>query len=562
MAGMSGAIRAGAAFVELLIKADPLVRGLNQVSARLEQFGKSIAATGAKIAAAGGIISAPFISAAKEFAETGSELDKLSRLTGISASALSELTFAAGGVDAVSLAFRGLSQKLANAERGSKATAAAFASVGLSVKDLQSLNPEDRFTTAAKAVAGIADPMQRAAAAMNLFGRGGRELLPVLSRGAGHIDMMRGKSRELGISLSGEQVAAAVAMSKAYKALSGSIKGIWMSIGSAVAPVLTELVGLVTKAISVAAKWIKENKESAVTVFKWALGVTVLGSAIVSLGGAFAVASVAAGGLAAAVGLVGTVLGGLLSPVAIATAAVAGLGYLLVTRTEAGQRGLAVLSERFASLSATAVTTWGGIRDAMMSGDLGLAAQIAFQGVKVAALDATQEIRAAWDQISGYVMGAWDAVSAYLQQKLDWLAGLFGRLGVTIEGLLGQALKGLMPVVALADAAGIGRGGTGKPDKALDEARAKLDQLAREARAKAGPGGKVAEIIATPAARAIPTAEEIKTKATETMGGFSAAAFGRLGYGTSIEKESLDEQKKTNELLEEMNEKLEPARWE
>jgi TP901 family phage tail tape measure protein len=616
MAAGAGAIRAGAAFVELLVKADPLQRGLNAAAARVESFGKSIAGIGAKIAAAGGIISAPFIGAAKEFAETGAELEKLSRATGIGAGALSELAFAAGGADVLNLAFRGLSQTLASAATGGKAAQKDFAALGLSVADLQKMNPEERFTAVAKAVAAIGDPMRRGAMAMDMFKRGGRELLPALSKGADHIDVMRKKAQELGLALTDDQVKAADAMSKAYKALNGSIKGVWMTIGGAVAPILTELVGLVTKVVQWGAKWVKENRELAVTAFKWGLGITVVGTSLVALGGAFAVLNVALSGFAAIFGLVTTILGAVLSPVGLATAAIAGLGYALFTQTGLGAQALDMLRRRFGGLADTASTAWGGIKDAMAAGDLAGAANIAWLAVKVAFLDLTQEIRIAWVDVQIFLEKGWAVIKAFAQEAAAFVADEWAKAAplvkqaweVTFDFFKGQIaslekllddlnikfadlIKVAKMVHPLGGLGGLLPGGGrnfGKhmeaAQKAADEAGRNIDATredrlkeSREALAKAqqelalalfeakgkvpggGPQGKGLEVNTG----AIPEAAKKLKDQADVMGGFGASALGRQGFGSSIEKEQLDEQKKTNDLLMGIDQKLaDGPRWE
>lgn len=52
--------------------------------------------------------------------------------------------------------------------------------IGLSVAELRQLSPDDQFFAIAKAIQAIPDPAQQAAAAMELFGRGGAALLPTL----------------------------------------------------------------------------------------------------------------------------------------------------------------------------------------------------------------------------------------------------------------------------------------------------------------------------------------------------------------------------------------------
>jgi hypothetical protein len=54
MAGSSGAIRAGGAFVELFVNAANVQKGLNDAQAKVQNFGSSIAGIGAKLATLGG----------------------------------------------------------------------------------------------------------------------------------------------------------------------------------------------------------------------------------------------------------------------------------------------------------------------------------------------------------------------------------------------------------------------------------------------------------------------------------------------------------------------------
>jgi hypothetical protein len=66
---------------------------------------------------------------------------------------------------------------------GSKNYQAAMESLGLSMKNLQQLDPETAFRQIITAIAGIADPMQQADAAVQAFGKGGLALLPSIRDG-------------------------------------------------------------------------------------------------------------------------------------------------------------------------------------------------------------------------------------------------------------------------------------------------------------------------------------------------------------------------------------------
>src|SRR4051794_9611797 len=93
MAEASG-IRAGRAFVELALKGNisaELQAQLNKVA----KVGDAIASIGKRAALLGGLVTAPLIAAAKASAESGAAIYEMSRRTGLSAEALSTLSYAA-----------------------------------------------------------------------------------------------------------------------------------------------------------------------------------------------------------------------------------------------------------------------------------------------------------------------------------------------------------------------------------------------------------------------------------------------------------------------------------
>src|SRR5690349_5396452 len=94
MASSQG-IKAGSAFIELLVNDDKLVKGLQKAGKKLKAFGDSIAGWGKKLAGIGTAVAAPLIGFAKAFASGSKELQTLSQKTGISVGALSELAYAA-----------------------------------------------------------------------------------------------------------------------------------------------------------------------------------------------------------------------------------------------------------------------------------------------------------------------------------------------------------------------------------------------------------------------------------------------------------------------------------
>jgi hypothetical protein len=177
-------IRAGAAYVELFVNDSKLARGLQSANKKLKAFGDAISGWGKKLAAAGSAITAPLIAFAKASASGSKELLNMSQRTGISVEALSELGYAAqisgSDMETLELGIRKMQKTLAAAALGSKAATDALAQLGLTVDDLRGLSPDQQFKLIADKLASIQSPAIRAALAMQIFGRNGTSLLPML----------------------------------------------------------------------------------------------------------------------------------------------------------------------------------------------------------------------------------------------------------------------------------------------------------------------------------------------------------------------------------------------
>jgi hypothetical protein len=81
-------------------------------------------------------------------------------------------------IDSVSSAFGKLQKTLAGADEESKAATAALAKLGIAFTDLENLSPEEQIRLIGEQLQGIDDPAKRTAAAMQIFGKSGADLLP------------------------------------------------------------------------------------------------------------------------------------------------------------------------------------------------------------------------------------------------------------------------------------------------------------------------------------------------------------------------------------------------
>lgn len=152
-------------------------------------------------------IAAPFKEVAHLVHATAEEADALGDLSerlGIATEDLEKWGFAAkmSGVsqEALTTGFRILSKQMGEASQGSKSQLQTFARLGLSfrkangeVRDVNEMLPE-----IAKAMQKIPSHAQRSAYAMELFGRGGQEMLPLLMKGPDAIKALTVEMEELG----------------------------------------------------------------------------------------------------------------------------------------------------------------------------------------------------------------------------------------------------------------------------------------------------------------------------------------------------------------------------
>ena len=468
MASASG-IKAGSAYIELLVKDSQLVKGLAAAGKKLKAFGTAISSLGTRLMALGTLVTAPLAAMAKGFADSGSRLYEMVKRTGISAESLSELGYAAQktGTDLESLegGVRKMQKSIFAAARGSGAAAQALATLGLDIRSLSQMNPEQQFKAIADALAGVSDPTMRAALAMQIFGRNGTALLPLMEKGAAGIEAYQKQARALGLTSSSESVAAAKALSDAFTDFARVSKKTASILGSAVADTLRQTTVWMTQLIVKLNAFIKSHKDVVVAVFKVAkvvfavgLGLVVLGTIIAKIGAGFGLLATIITKAAGVLGVIGGLFLWLVSPIGLVITAVAALGAYLIYTSGVGTKALAWLAERFIVLKDEALAAFGGISDALAAGDLGLAARILWLTLKlewdkgIAALEpawlsfklfflkvaygAFYGALAAWEMVQNALSVAWIETTAFISRTWTGFTSLVQSSWETVQNWL------------------------------------------------------------------------------------------------------------------------------
>lgn len=442
----AGAIRAGAAYVELFLRDNRLTKGLNAAKAKLMAFGATIRGVGMQMTGLAAVALAPLALMSKAAIEAGSQLADMAGRTGASVEGLSALGFAAEqsgtSLEAVEGGMAKMQKTLHKAAEGSATAVDTLADLGLSLADLQGLSPEEQFAKVGDSLDGIGDPATRAALAMEIFGDSGRELLPM----AGHIGELAARAKELGIVLSADQAAALSSLGDAGDELKSTLKGVGMQLIANLAPHIEVVVKKITGIVAIVGKWLNENQGLVLSIVKVVGVVAGIGAGLVVVGTLFSAIGIAAGGLAAAmsfvgaaVGVVGSVLAAIVSPIGLAIAAVAGLTAWLLHVTGAGKKAAGFLKDVFGVLKTDVLETFDGIKNAMAAGDFGLAAKI---------LWAT--LRLEWERGIQFLEGKWLDFKGFFQKVFT--DAVFGVASIATDAWAGMQTAWVETVDFLADA--------------------------------------------------------------------------------------------------------------
>jgi hypothetical protein len=168
------------------------------------------------------------------------ETAKLAARTGIAVEALQGFQVAAGlsGVQNLEGAVQRLTISIGDAGQGVKSAQDGLSRLGLSFEELSAMAPEDQFRAVSAAISQLPSQAEKAAAAADLFGRTGVELLPLF---ASNLEEIEARAQRLGIILSGEQTGAIEKMNDALSLVYQTFEGIIGQVTANLAPIVSSI---------------------------------------------------------------------------------------------------------------------------------------------------------------------------------------------------------------------------------------------------------------------------------------------------------------------------------
>ena len=284
MGSGSGGEYLGQAVLKLTTDSSKYDAGVKTAKQKAEGLASGFKKTGAALSGVGLV----FVALAKGAIDSADEFAKMSQKVGVSVETLSGLSHAAGlaGTDMGTLE-KGLgllSRNLDDTAQGTGEAKESFKFLGISAVDAKGKlrSTDDVLFEMADKFKAMPDGTKKTALAMDILGKSGKDLIPLLNSGSEGLGEMLAEADSLGIVLSTETAQSAEQFNDSLSRLQGSFQGIMNAIiESGFLDTLTDLVNSFAEWI---AGFVSANPK--LTKFIGIIGVAaaVLGPLLIALG--------------------------------------------------------------------------------------------------------------------------------------------------------------------------------------------------------------------------------------------------------------------------------------
>ena len=213
---------AGTLAVALTANSTPFERTLYKARRQVKDFAGTVKTAMASVGVAVG--AGALIGGFKSLTSEMDAIGKRSGVLNISAERYQQFAYAARHtgteIGVVESAMKRMDMTLGKAVSGEKSAIDAFRALGLEVSDIRKLKPDELFDLVAKSIGEIADPAEKSAAQIGIFGKNGAELNNFLR------DYLKlgEEAKASGMLFKNEDVKAAEGLVDAFTDLNTSIK--------------------------------------------------------------------------------------------------------------------------------------------------------------------------------------------------------------------------------------------------------------------------------------------------------------------------------------------------
>lgn len=288
-----------------------------------KNIGKAAVAVGASMVATGAIFMKVTADSLKSTVQWAGGVAKLSRETGASVDSISRLAYAGQRygltTDDLSKSLGIFSKKVVEANKGNNETADTFNKLGVSLKGADGkMRPFDQiFGQVAEKFKTAPNGMDKTALAMQLFGKSGKDMLPLLNQGADGIAKLGNEAKKFGLVLTNDNIKAFGEFRKATFDSEQSAKGLKVQLGLLTLGPMTKLRKSTTEATQKLNEMNPAMKNVIGSMIVFGGPVLSMGGSLLAAAGSVAMLSVAFGGLTAVLGPVALVIAALVAWVAL-----------------------------------------------------------------------------------------------------------------------------------------------------------------------------------------------------------------------------------------------------
>lgn len=221
---------------------------LKKVASEFGSLGRAALSAAGMVAGIGGALSVgAIVSQVKAVADLQDQFGKMAQKVGVGVQSLTELNYAAKLSDVstedLETGLTRLTSKMADVAQGSKEAAAVFDSLGVKVKNNDGTlrSSEEVLKDIAQRFSEFADGSTKTAYAVEIFGRAGAKLIPLLNSGRDGLAEMAEEARALGVVFDEKAAKAAEQFNDNLTRLGQAAQGLKIELLQGLIPPLTDL---------------------------------------------------------------------------------------------------------------------------------------------------------------------------------------------------------------------------------------------------------------------------------------------------------------------------------
>lgn len=204
--------------------------------------GKALVAMGSAVMVAGAALAKLTLGSIKTTDEIGKESQKLNMSTDAYQKWALAMKMSGTDISVLTMGMKTFTSVLDGAATGQAEQILLMNRLGMSYSDFEGLSVEETFKKAIEALQGMEEGAEKTQLAVDLFGRSGQELLPLLNDEVGSIDELFQQFEDLGLIIDNETVKAGESLDDQITLLTEKVKMLGTSIGVELMPWVSRLV--------------------------------------------------------------------------------------------------------------------------------------------------------------------------------------------------------------------------------------------------------------------------------------------------------------------------------